>query len=136
MHGHNRLKNAIACVCFSNDTWLPFWRNSMKLVDFSGGTTRSPETLGSFGILVRDFDGGPERFTLRSRTLGDTPGLQVELDRFAKAGTGALDIFSLRSDVQLRAARNVPAVLFGNQRGESVSHKPMLADVDIARKVL
>src|SRR5260370_38117551 len=91
-------------VCFSNDTWLPLWRNSMKPPGFSARTTRSPETLGSFGILVRDFDGGPERFTLRSRTLGDTPDLQVELDRFATAATGALDIFPLRSDVHLRAA--------------------------------
>jgi hypothetical protein len=42
----------------------------------------------------------------------------------------------LRRDVELRAARDVPAVFFGDQRGESVSHKPMLADVDSGRKVL
>src|SRR5260370_40549097 len=77
-------------VCFSNDTCLPFWRNSMKPPGFSARTTRSPETLGSFGILVRDVDGVPERFTLRSRTLGGTPGLQVEPNRFAKPRTRTL----------------------------------------------
>jgi hypothetical protein len=42
----------------------------------------------------------------------------------------------LRCDVELRATGNIPSVFFGNQRGESVSHKPMLADVDSGRKVL
>jgi hypothetical protein len=42
----------------------------------------------------------------------------------------------LRSDVEFRAARDIPAIFFGNQRGESVSHKPMLADVGRASKVL
>jgi hypothetical protein len=41
----------------------------------------------------------------------------------------------LRNDVELWAAGDVPAVFFSNQRGESISHKPMLADVDSARKV-
>jgi hypothetical protein len=35
----------------------------------------------------------------------------------------------LRSDVQLWTPRNIPAVFLGNQSGESVRHKPMLADV-------
>jgi hypothetical protein len=68
-------------------------------------------------------------------SVGKAPGLQIELDGLAKAGAGALDIFPLRSDVQLRAARDIPSVSFGNQRGESVSHKPMLADVRGANKV-
>jgi hypothetical protein len=42
----------------------------------------------------------------------------------------------LRGDVQLRTARNEPSVFFGNQRGESVCHKPMLADVHVASKTL
>jgi hypothetical protein len=126
--------NTRSLVRFSSDTWLPFWRNSTKPARFSARTTRSPETLGSFGILVRDFDCGPERFAFRCRTLGNAPGLQVQLDCFAKAGTGALDIFSLRSDTQLWAARDIPTVFLGNQRGESVRHKPMLADVDNASK--
>jgi len=128
--------NTRSLVRFSNDTWLPLWRNSTKPARFSARTTRSPETLGSFGILVRDFDCRPERFTLRSRTLGDAPGFQVKLDGFAKAGACALDIFTLRSDVQLWTARNIPAVFLGNQSGESVRHKPMLADVHSASKVL
>jgi hypothetical protein len=69
-------------------------------------------------------------------SVGNTPGFDVEFDGFAKAGAGALDIFSLRSDVQLWAARNIPAVFLGNQRGESVRHKPMLADVNTASKAL
>ena len=68
-------------------------------------------------------------------TLGNAPGFEVQLDGFAEAGASALDVFSLRSDVEFRAARDVPAVFFGDQRGESISHKPMLADVDSARKV-
>jgi len=123
-------------VRFSRDTWLPFWRNSTKPARFSARTTRSPETLGSFGMLVRDFDCGPERFAFRCRTLGNAPSLEVKLDGFAKAGAGALDIFSLRSDVQFRTACDVPTVFFGNQRRESVSHKPMLADVHTASKAL
>ena len=83
---------------------------------------------------MRDFDCGPERFAFRRRALGNAPGLQVKLDSLSEAGPGALDIFSLRSDVQLWAARDVPAVFLGNQRGESVRHKPMLADVDNASK--
>src|SRR5260221_7055055 len=133
MHRHNRLEHAIARAFFERHV-AAFWRNSTKPVRFSARTTGWPGTLGSFGMLVRDFDCGPERFAFRCRTLGNAPGLQVELDGFAEAGTGALDIFALRSDIQFWAARDVPAVFLCNQRGESVSHTPMLADVDNASK--
>ena len=62
-------------------------------------------------------------------SVGNAPGLDVKLDGLSKAGACALDIFTLRSDIQLWAARDIPAVFFGNRRGESVRHKPMLADV-------
>ena len=64
------------------------------------------------------------------------PGLEIKLDRFAKIGASAVDILTLRSDVQLWAAHNIPAIFFGNQRGESVRHKPMLANVNSASKAL
>ena len=85
---------------------------------------------------MRDFDRGPEGFTFGCRTLGNAPGLQVKLDSFAKAGAGAFDIPSLRGDIQLWAARDIPAVFLGDQRGESVRYKPMLADVHDASKTL
>src|SRR5260370_42275932 len=44
-------------VCFSNDTSLPLWPNSMKPPGFSARTTLPPATPGTFGILVRDVDG-------------------------------------------------------------------------------
>jgi hypothetical protein len=123
-------------VRFSRETWLPFWRNSTKPALFRARTTRSPETLGSLGISTRNFDGGPERFAFRRCPLRNAPGFDVQFNGFAKAGTRALDIFSLGSDVQLRAARDIPAVFFGNQRRKSVCHKPMLADEPLRSKVL
>ena len=36
------------------------------------------------------------------------PSLEVELDRFAKAGPGAFDVLALGSDTQLRATGDVP----------------------------
>jgi hypothetical protein len=121
---------------FSRETWLPLWRNSTKPARFSARSTRSPETLGSFGMSMRNFDGSPECFAFGCRAFGNAPSLQIKFDGFAKAGAGALDVFSLRSDVQLRATRNIPAIFPGNQRGESVGHKAMLADVHNASKVL
>ena len=128
--------NTRSAVRFSRETWLPFWRNSTNPARFSARISRSPETLGSFGMSMRDFDGSPECLAFGCRAFGDAPGLQVQFDGFAKAGAGCLDIFSLRSDVQRRATRNIPSIFFGNQRGESVSHKPMLADVHSPSKVL
>ena len=120
----------------SRDTWLPFWRNSTNPVRFSARTTRSPETLGSFGMSMRNFDGSPECFAFGCRPFRNAPGLQIEFDSFAKARASALDVFPLRSDVQLWATRNIPTIFSGNQRGESVGHKAMLADVQKASKVL
>jgi hypothetical protein len=84
---------------------------------------------------MRNFDCSPKRFAFCRCTLGNSPGLQVKLDRFAKTRAGALDISSLGSDAQLRAARDVPSIFFSNERGESVSHNPMLTDVQSAGKV-
>src|ERR1700730_4212935 len=68
--------------------------------------------------------------------VGNSPGFDIKLDGFAKVDAGTLNIASLRSDVQLRTARHIPAVFFSNERGEAVSHKPMLADVYTASKAL
>lgn len=125
-----------SAVRFSKERWLPFWRNSTKPARFSARTTRSPETLGNFGISVRDFDGGPKRFAFGRGTFGKAPSFQVQLDGFAEASAGTFNVASLRRDIQLRAAGYVPAVFFGDQHGESVRHNPMLTDVARPSKLL
>ena len=121
-------------VRFSSDTWLPSWRNSMKPARFRARTTRSPETLGSFGISMGDFHGGPESFSVGGRPVRNPPSFEVQLNRLTQVCPSALYVFSLRGDVQLRAARYIPAVVLGDQGGESVGHTPMLTDVESPSK--
>ena len=126
--------NVRSDVHFSKDTWLPFWRNSMKPARFSARTTRSPETPGSFGILMRDFYCRPESLSLADGPVRNSPRFEIQLDSFAQIGPSALHISPLRSDVQFRTTCHVPAVVLGDQGGESVGHKPMLRDVHSAGK--
>src|SRR5437899_8728651 len=123
-----------SAVRFSNDTWLPFCLNSTKPARLSARTTRSPETLGSLGMSVGDFDGRPERGTVHGALFRHSPGFQIKLDRLAQVCASALDVRALRCDAQFRAPGHVQAVFFRNERGEAISHKAMLAEVWAAGK--
>ena len=122
-------------VRLSRETWLPFWRNSTKPARFSARTTRCPETLGSLGMLLGDFDGGPEGFCVRESFFGYTPGFQVKLDRFAKVCPRALDVLALRRYVELRATCDVPPVFFRDEGGETIVHTPIIANLSGANKI-
>src|ERR1700675_600693 len=109
----------------SSETRLPFWRSCTKPARFSALITLSPETLGSFGMSSGDFDGRPERLAFCG-TFRSAPCFEVKFDRLAQTGSSRFDVFALRRHVELRAPGDVPAVFFGNERGEAVSHRAML----------
>ena len=120
---------------FSSDTWLPFWRSSKKPARFSARMTRCPETLGNFGMLLGDFDGGPKRFGIRRPRFRGAPGFEVQLDRFLKIRARALHISALRRDAELRAAGNIQPILPGYECGKTVVHTPILTELPPAHKI-
>jgi len=71
---------------------LSFCRNSENPARFKARTTRSPETLGSLGMSMRDFDGRPERRVFGWPFFREAPCFEVKLDGFAEVGTSALNI--------------------------------------------
>jgi len=103
VHGNDCLTGFVVGTFFERNM-AAFWRNSTKPALFSARTTRSPETLGSFGMSVGDFDRCPELRGFGGPRLGHAPGFEVELDRFAKVGPGTFDVLALGSDTQFRAA--------------------------------
>lgn len=80
-------------------------------------------------MSVGDFDGCPKRLAVDGSLFGDAPSFEVEFDGFAQIGAGALDVFALGGNVQFGAAGDEPAIFLGDERGEAVSHKAMLAKV-------
>lgn len=114
---------------FSNETWLPFCRNSTKPARLRARITRSPETLGNFGTSVRNFHRRPEFLRLDRSFFRRAPGFQIQLNSFAQIPARAFYIAALRSDAQLRASSDVKLLFFGDQNRESVGHMAMLADV-------
>src|SRR5256885_9388050 len=125
MHGNNSLKTWPS-KWRSSDTWLPFWRSSTNPARFSARITRSPETLGSFGISAGDFQSCPERLALSWTLFWNAPGFEVELDRFAQVGARRFDVLALRRDIQLRTSGDVPSVFFCDERRKAISHRAML----------
>jgi len=116
------VRNTVSPTRLSSETWLPFCLNSTNPAFLRARTTRSPETVGSLVISLRDFDDRPEgSFAVRRRFWG-TPSFEIQLNGLAQVGPSRLDIFPLRRDAKLRAARDVPFIFFGDQRGEAVVH--------------
>jgi hypothetical protein len=107
----------------------------MKPARFRALTARSPETLGSLGISVGDFDCCPERRAVRRTPVGEAPGLEVKLDGLAQAGAGRFDVFALRGDGEFGAASDVPIVLFGDQCGEAIVHGRNASEMARRRQV-
>jgi hypothetical protein len=122
------VRNTISEVRFSSETWLPFCRNSAKPARFNARITRSPETLGSLGTSVRDFDRRPEFLTLDGPFFRRAPGFQIQFDGFAQISASILNVSALRSYAQFGASRDVKLIFFGDQNRESVSHRAMLSD--------
>src|SRR5438445_9613471 len=118
-----------SAVRFSNDTWLPFCLNSRKPARLSARTTRSPETLGSLGMSVGNFDGRPERGTVHGALFRHSPGFQIKLDRLAQVCAGVFDVRALRCNAQFRATGHVQAVFLRDECREAVGHKAMLAEL-------
>jgi hypothetical protein len=122
------VRKTIPEVRFSKETWLPFCLNSANPARFNARTTRSPETLGSLGTSVRDFDRRPEFLAFYGSFFRSAPGFQIQFDRFAQISTSSLDVSALGSYTQFRASCHEKLVFFGDQNRESVSHKAMLSD--------
>jgi hypothetical protein len=110
---------------FSSDTWLPFCLNSPKPERFKARTTRWPETLGSFGMSSGHFDGRPKGVQGCWMLFGNSPSLEIKLDRFREICACGLNIFSLRSDIELGAAGHVPPIVLRDERRKPVSHAPI-----------
>lgn len=84
--------------------------------------------------LLCDFDDGPEGLLLGDAILRPTPSFEVKLNGFAEVCARGLDVFALRSDVKLGAARHVPVILFCDEPGEAVGHTQMLPDASRGSK--
>lgn len=78
------------------------------------------------GMSAGDFDGSPELGSFCGPAVRSTPSFEIELDGLTQVGTGRFDVFPLRSDTQLRAARNIPIIFFGDEGGEAIVHSAML----------
>src|SRR5260370_175439 len=79
---------------------------------FNARLTRSPDTLCSMGISMRDFDGRPEGRRFSRPLFGNAPSLEIEFDGFAEVGAGPLTPPPQRRHAQYRATREVPAAFF------------------------
>lgn len=62
--------------------------------------------------LPGDFDDGPEGLLLGGAFIGPAPGFDVKFNRFTEIGSRGLDVFTLRSHVEFRAARHIAVTLF------------------------
>ena len=87
----------------------------------------SPETLGSFGTSIGNFDGCPEFLRFDRPVFRRAPSLQIQFDGFAQISASTFDIVALRRNTQFRTAGDVKVFFFGDQDRESVSHMAMLA---------
>jgi hypothetical protein len=76
-----------------------------------------------------DFDGSPEGGTFSGPLFWNAPSFEIKLDGFTQVGARAFDIFALGGYVEFGATRDVPSVFLGDECGEAVSHKLMLAEV-------
>jgi hypothetical protein len=101
------VRKMISAVRFSKETWFPFCRSSRKSARFNARITSSPETLGSFGTSIGNFDRCPEFLRFDRSVFRRAPSFQVKFDGFAQISASTFDIVALRGDTQLGAAGDV-----------------------------
>src|ERR1700753_54655 len=128
------VRNTLSPERRSTETWLPFWRSSVKPARLRARTKRSPETLGNLGMSAGYFYGSPERFKLSRSILGRAPGFEIQLDCLTQILASTDDVFALGSHTQLRAAGHIPIFFFRDQRREAVSHRVMLTKTTVSGK--
>lgn len=82
MDGNNGLPNLIACSFFQGNV-ATLLAELNEPTTFSALTTRSPDTLGRFGMSSRNFDGCPELRRFGGPPVRSAPSFEVKLDSFA-----------------------------------------------------
>lgn len=102
----------------------------------SGKWMRWNEVRDTSGAKAQVGSSLMSRLKPRPTNLFRTPCFQVKLDGLGQIGSSTLDIFTLGSDIQLGATGHVPSVFPGDERGEAVVHKPIVAKLGRAHNSL
>jgi hypothetical protein len=108
---HDGTEDFLSRSSFERDVAAP-----LAQFDESGALEGPDKALSGdtrqFRHLSADFDNCPKGLLLGSAVLGAAPGFEVKLNRFSKIRACGLDVFTLRSHVEFRAARHIPVAVF------------------------